>query len=84
MWPGSVNQDFIELIYERDERALVLLAHYCVLLKRVDHVWYLKGLGEGLLRNIWGVLGREGRSWIGWAVERVLGGMAGWEGVLRE
>jgi hypothetical protein len=28
MWPGSVSQNFVELIYERDPRALVLLAHH--------------------------------------------------------
>jgi len=69
MWPGSLNQDFVELIYERDERALVILAHYCVLLKKVDHVWYLKGLGKGLLESIWEVLGEEWRPWVRWARE---------------
>ena len=69
MWPGSLNQDFVELIYGRDERALVILAHYCVLLKKVDHVWYLRGLGRGLLESIWEVLGDEWRPWVGWARE---------------
>lgn len=57
------------MIYERDERALVILAHYCVLLKKVDHVWYLKGLGKGLLESIWEVLGEEWRPWVRWARE---------------
>ncbi|KAH7397820.1 hypothetical protein BKA64DRAFT_753543, partial [Cadophora sp. MPI-SDFR-AT-0126] len=70
MWPGSVSQDFVELIYERDPTALVLLAHYCVLLKKVDHVWYLKGLGTGMLENIWCVLGEEWRPWVRWAREQ--------------
>lgn len=73
MWPGSVDQDFIELIYERDERALVLLAHYCVLLKKVDHIWYLKGLGEGMLREILEVLGTEWWEWVEWARGEVFG-----------
>ncbi|PVH84125.1 hypothetical protein DL98DRAFT_651826 [Cadophora sp. DSE1049] len=70
MWPGSVSQDFVELLYERDARALVLLAHYCILLKKVDHVWYLKGLGTGLLENIWCVLGEEWKPWVRWASEQ--------------
>jgi hypothetical protein len=70
MWPGSVSQDFVELIYERDPRALVLLAHYCILLKRNNHVWYLRGLGAGLLENIWQALGEDWRPWIQWAMEQ--------------
>jgi hypothetical protein len=70
MWPGSVSQDFVELIYERDPRALVLLAHHFVLLKRNDYVWYLRGLGTGLLENIWEALGEEWRPWIQWPIEQ--------------
>lgn len=69
IWPGSVSQNFVELIYERDPRALVLLAHYCVSLKRSNHVWHLRGLGTGLLENIWDVLGKEWRPWIQWAID---------------
>lgn len=70
VWPGSISQDFMELIYERNPRALVILAHYCVLLKKVDHVWYLRGLGQGLLENIWEALGEEWRPWIQWPMDQ--------------
>jgi hypothetical protein len=69
VWPGNISQDFLELIYERDPRALVILAHYCVLLKKNDHVWYLRGLGRGLLENIRQALGEEWRPWIQWPIE---------------
>jgi hypothetical protein len=69
IWPGSVRQDFVQLIHERYPRALAVLVHYCVLLKRNDHVWYLRGVGEGLLDNIWEALGVEWMSWIQWAIE---------------
>ena len=68
MWPGSITQDFLELIYEKYPRALVILAYYCVLLKRNNHLWYLKGLGTGLLGSIWEELGEEWRPWIQWAM----------------
>lgn len=60
MGAGSVNQDFVELIYEKDPRVLVLLAHYCVLLKKNDHVWYLRGLGLRLLENTRQAFGKNG------------------------
>lgn len=70
VWPGNISQDFVELIYESDPRALVILAHYCVLLMKIDHVWYLRGLGRGLLENIWEALGEEWRAWIEWPMEQ--------------
>lgn len=69
IWPGKISQGFVELIYARDPRALVLLAHYCVLLKRNDHVWCIKGIGVGLLNNIWRDLSVEWRDMIKWPME---------------
>lgn len=70
IWPGIISQEFVEMIYERDPRALVILAYYCVLLKRNDRVWYLRGLGRGLLQHIWNALDEEWRPWIQWPIEQ--------------
>jgi hypothetical protein len=69
VWIGNVSQDFVELIFERDPRALVILAHYCVLIKRQDHIWYLNGLGPRLLENIRQALTDEWRPWIEWPIQ---------------
>lgn len=69
-WAGTVSQEFAELVYERDPRALVILAYYCVLLKRFDHVWYWEGLGIGLLENIRQALTEEWLPWIQWALDQ--------------
>ena len=59
-----------ELRRRVDERALMILAHYCVLLKKIDHVWYLKGVGEELLENIRQSLSKEWRPRIKWAIDQ--------------
>lgn len=69
MWSGRISQEFVELIYDRDPRALVIFAHYCVMLKRNDHVWYLKGLGTRLLENIKQALPGEWQPWIQWPLD---------------
>jgi len=70
IWPGAVSQEFVDLLFERRPEALVLLAYFCVLLKRINSYWYFEGLGVGLLERVgegldsWG----EGwREWIAWA-----------------
>lgn len=71
VWPGSISQSFVELIYQRDPRALVILAHYCILLKRNDHAWYIRDLGRGLLENITQSLGKEWQHWIQWPMAEI-------------
>jgi len=39
------------------------------MLKRNDHVWYLKGLGTRLLENIRQALGEEWLPWIQWPLD---------------
>jgi hypothetical protein len=70
MWPGTIDQDFVELIFDRNPKALVILTYYCVVLKRNNGLWYLRGLGTGLLRSIWEELGEEWRPCIQWALDQ--------------
>ena len=56
---------FLEMLREGHDGALVLLAHYCVLLKRIEGAWYAEGRSRRLIGE---VLRRLGREWWG-AVE---------------
>ena len=70
IWPGTVSQEFVELMYERKPEALIILAHYCVLLKKMNGCWYMEGLGENLLSAISEALSLDWRPWIEWAIEQ--------------
>lgn len=51
-WPIHVKEDFTRLLNEREQRALILLAHHSVLLKREEVFWYLDGHSRRLLSTI--------------------------------
>ena len=70
IWPGTIDQDFVELIFDRNPKALVILSYHCVVLKRNNGAWYLKSLGRGLLRSIWEELREKWRPWIQWALDQ--------------
>lgn len=70
VWPGTVSERFVQLIHQRQPEALVVLAHYCVLLKRVDSCWWLKGVGTRLLEAIDEELVSNWRQWIQWALDQ--------------
>jgi hypothetical protein len=52
MWPAKLDEAFIALVAERHPAALILLAHYCVAMKRLDGNWYLRGRARKLLLSI--------------------------------
>ncbi|KAF2726841.1 hypothetical protein EJ04DRAFT_506624 [Polyplosphaeria fusca] len=68
IWPGSISQEFVELVFRRLPQALVVLAHYCVLVKKVDYNWYFKGVGRGMLAGIERELDDNWKPWIAWAL----------------
>jgi hypothetical protein len=37
IWPGVISSRFVDLIYDRRPEALIVLAHYCVLLNEVNY-----------------------------------------------
>jgi hypothetical protein len=70
IWPGTVQEDYIMLLHQRRPEALVILAHYCVLLKKIDSCWYTGGIGRNLLAACEMTLGTEWAPWIQWAVDQ--------------
>jgi hypothetical protein len=75
-WPIVIPDAYIEMVRQRNPQALVLLAHYCLLLKRVDERWWIEGKAEELLGKIARVLvaseqGAEWERWIEWPVREV-------------
>jgi hypothetical protein len=60
------------MVEERCPQALVIVAVYCVLLKRTGQVWWIKGKAEDLLRVVKSELVRqEWDEWLAWPVEEV-------------
>lgn len=67
-WPIIIPDAYIQMITNRVPQALVLLAHYTVLLKRNDERWWIKNKAEELLQKIYLELQRlpDGNMWIEW------------------
>lgn len=70
IWPGSVSQEYIQLLYDKVPEALLVLGYYCVLLKQANYCWFFEGLGEALLGTIRSELGVEWEPWLKWAVDQ--------------
>ena len=73
VWPLSVSKNLKTRMRHRDPTALILLAHYGLLLCFFEsRLWFLQGIGPRLVHTIAGELPTEQRKQILW-IERILG-----------
>ena len=70
-WVYRLDDAFIELLIKRDPLALVIFAHFCVLLKFLGSCWWMQGWSTHLMQEIWDLLDEEHRLWICWPIEEL-------------
>ncbi|KAH8885297.1 hypothetical protein GQ53DRAFT_659970 [Thozetella sp. PMI_491] len=71
-WPVQVSQRYIVLVSEKKPLALVVLAHYCVLLKMIDYFWFMNGCAMRILEQCRNNLEPKWHRYIEWPIS-VLG-----------
>ncbi|KUJ11460.1 uncharacterized protein LY89DRAFT_654081 [Mollisia scopiformis] len=65
-WPIRVPEAFLAMVTALVPEALVVLAHYSLLLNPVDHIWYMHGMRRHLLQTIHCRVGARWEHWILW------------------
>lgn len=70
-FPFSVSDRFIEFVIQSRPPALVIMAHYCVLLQRIRSCSYSRDEGTKLLGVIQTRLGQEWQRLIEWPKRQV-------------
>lgn len=72
-WPIRIEAAYIDLLHERHPGALVLLAYYCIVLKKLEKWWYFEGRAVKLTSSIVEVLDEKWYPSIQEAFLRVIG-----------
>ena len=72
-WFSMLSEEYIKMLKDKVPEALLIVVFYCVALKRAEHMWWVRGKGENLIRTVMGELGEEWDQWTKWPVEQVLG-----------
>lgn len=65
-WLYRMRPDFVTALQEKLPMALVIFAHFGVLLSRLEHIWYINGWSEHILTNIQSHLHLSYREWLTW------------------
>jgi len=71
IWLYLVSGEFLACLQRRDQVALVVMAHFCVLLNDLRGFWAVEGWVGHLMGEIYGGLGEEWRGWIGWPMGEI-------------
>lgn len=70
-WPVQVPQRYLVLMSEREPRALVILAHYCIMLNMIDSFWFMEGCASRVLHECTEDLDEEWLHYLQWPVSVV-------------
>ncbi|KAI1272821.1 hypothetical protein F5Y07DRAFT_284517 [Xylaria sp. FL0933] len=71
LWLVKIPDPLIELLKDHDNEALCVLAFFCVLLKRMDYMWWIEGWAFHLIERIYSTLDSQYRLWIRWPLEEI-------------
>lgn len=71
-WLCTIDASFFTFLTQRRPIALVLLAHFTLLLNKVEDFWWLDGISRSLLREINKMLGHEGKIWLAWPMQDLM------------
>ncbi|KAE8552412.1 hypothetical protein TMatcc_002457 [Talaromyces marneffei ATCC 18224] len=72
LWPMRVESEFMTLLYSRQPGALILLAYYCIILKKMERYWYFEGGSAKLMLSIVNVLEQRWHPFIREPVDLIL------------
>ena len=66
IWPNTIPQKYLELLADQKPQALVILAHYAVMLHWADKEWFMRGMARYLLDTIKTSVGEEWQGALQW------------------
>lgn len=72
-WPSQVPDRYVDLLTDREPWSLVVLAYFCVLMKKGNSMWWMEGWSVRVLAHIYQLLDEEHRLAMRWPME-----MIGW------
>ncbi|KAK3367759.1 hypothetical protein B0H63DRAFT_85984 [Podospora didyma] len=79
LWLWEVSDSLVLLLKgpEPAQEAVAIFAHFCILLRHHESVWWLQGWADHLISQAYVILDEEHRPWIDWPMKEMgrLGGM---------
>jgi hypothetical protein len=70
-WLLEVSDEYIDFLRRKSPLALIIYAYYCVLIKKVEWMWWLEGLSHHFMCEIYHALDRAYRTQLQWPMSEI-------------
>ncbi|KAL7924463.1 hypothetical protein ACQKWADRAFT_286775 [Trichoderma austrokoningii] len=70
-WPGAVDQEYLDLLARKDQMALVILVHWCAVMKSSPKKWFMEGWAENVSRPVIPQIGQEWDGVMEWPLSKI-------------
>lgn len=74
-WVACLEDTWVNLVEERDPVALIIVAHFAVLMRLHEKTWFWKGWSRWTLDAIVTQLHEDYRPWIAWPIRQLQNGL---------
>ncbi|KZL79769.1 c6 zinc finger protein [Colletotrichum incanum] len=73
IWKYFVSDEFLPLLKTpgANQEAIVIYAHFCIVLKKLESQWWLQGWAMHLISQAWELLDETHKPWIQWPMEEL-------------
>jgi hypothetical protein len=66
-----ISVEYLDLLSQQHPGALILVAHYCILLRRLGSHWYFEGRAKRLLSTVLSCLDGRWHQFIEWPLAEI-------------
>lgn len=73
-WLFEASNEYLELLRQETPLALIIFGYFCVALRQIEWMWWVEGLSNRLMTQLYHVLDEDWRCWLKWPQEQI-----GWE-----
>lgn len=70
-WLYRLGDEYIRYLQGKEQIALVVFAHFALLLKELEVFWFMEGWAEHIITGVDQFLDKEHRRWLEWPKEQV-------------
>lgn len=70
-WLYHISDDFVLCLQQQHSTAMVIYAHFVVLIKRLDWSWTIENWPNHLMSQVYESVDQSWRAWLRWPMEQV-------------
>ncbi|KAF7590875.1 hypothetical protein BBP40_002289 [Aspergillus hancockii] len=70
-WLLEVSNEYIEFLRRKSPLALIIYAYFCVLVKKMEWMWWVEGLSHQFMGEIYGALDEVYRTRLQWPMSEI-------------